>query len=239
MCRVPWCRSNLVERIGYNERVSPTPDSATAPRAAEPFPIRDVSAWPARAEEQMGSKRKVWLESPTQESYLFKNVRQDSIGSVYGDDWAEKLAAELAGLLSVPAAAVDLAHRDGNPGVICRRVNDPGVVELVHRRDGSRRLAPSFDHGSSLGFNESPSRMATKALEARDLERWCSRWPQRPLCRPSQPGGRCGRRPRPGRTRCVAALDGPAETTTPRGLDHGDRSGSGGENVRGCPYLRE
>ena len=56
----------------------------------------------------MGSKRKVWLESPTQESYLFKNVRQDSIGSVYGDDWAEKLAAELAGLLGVPAAAVDL-----------------------------------------------------------------------------------------------------------------------------------
>ena len=201
----------------------------------------------------MGSKRKVWLESPTQESYLFKNVRQDSIGSVYGDDWAEKLAAELAGLLGVPAAAVDLAHRDGNPGVICRRLNDPGVVELVHgnellggresgydmdlkrehpqytvdlvygciretaapagfpqvqsltgfdvwagylvfdawiantdrhhenwgvlvhRLDGSRRLAPSFDHGSSLGFNESPSRMATKALDARDLERWCSR----------------------------------------------------------------
>jgi hypothetical protein len=201
----------------------------------------------------MGSKRKVWLESPDNASYLFKYVRQDAVGSVYGDDWAEKLAAELARLLGLPAATVDLASRGGDPEVVCRRVNDPAVLELAHgnellgaresgydmtlkrehprytvpvvqgcigdagapaahaelrdltafdvwagylvfdawiantdrhhenwgvlvdRQDGSRRLAPSFDHGSSLGFNQSPSSIATKVNDIGALERWCAR----------------------------------------------------------------
>ena len=80
----------------------------------------------------MGSKRKVWLEGPDNASYLFKYVRQDAVGSVYGDDWAEKLAAALARLLGLPAASVDLTSRGGDPGVVCRRVNDPAVLELAH-----------------------------------------------------------------------------------------------------------
>jgi hypothetical protein len=200
----------------------------------------------------MGSKEKVWLEGPAGSSYLFKYVRQDSAGRVYGDDWAEKLAAGFARLLDVPAARVHLADRAGHPGVISRRVNDPGAEELVHgnellggrdagydktlkrehplytvaavheclrdaeaprgphgvrdlsgfavwagylvfdawiantdrhhenwavlidRQDGSRRLAPSFDHGSSLGFNR-PISVAAQVNGMDAIERWCRR----------------------------------------------------------------
>lgn len=216
------------------------------------FEIRDVSAWPTEADEQMGSKRKVWLESPERCSYLFKYVRGDKQGRrTYGDDWAEKLAAELAGLFGIPAAAVELAELQGAHGVICRRINDPGVVELAHgnellgawatgydkdrkrehplytvdavrgclgdtgspvdspepdvlggfgvwagylvfdawiantdrhhenwgvlidRRDGNTRLAPSFDHGTSLGFNASDPRIEAMLRDQQALDRWC------------------------------------------------------------------
>lgn len=201
----------------------------------------------------MGSKRKVWLENPDGISYLFKYLRQDSRRGVYGDDWAEKLAAELAWLMGIPAASVELAARVGSPGVICQRVNDPGVVELVHgnellgarqsgydkdlkrehplytvdavaeclrdagapagqhgvealngfdvwagylvfdawiantdrhhenwgvlidRRDGRTRLAPSFDHGSSLGFNFAAPVNPSPIAAADAVASWCRR----------------------------------------------------------------
>ncbi len=201
----------------------------------------------------MGSKAKVWLDGPDGGLHLFKYVWHDGVGKVYGDDWAEKLAAELAGRLGVPAAEVDLARRGGEFGVICRRMNDPTVKELVHgnelladsaagydpelkrehplytvdavraclagadapaghaglqdldgfqvwsgyllldawiantdrrhenwgvlvdRRSGARRLAPSFDHGSSLGFNVPPTQMVDLLRDPVSLERWCGR----------------------------------------------------------------
>jgi len=141
-------RARPTTGIGYNDGVPPSSMSESAPGLpAVQFPIRDVSGWPARAEEQMGSKRKVWLAGPDQDPYLFKYVRQDSIGGIYGDDWAEKLAAELAKLLGVPAAAVDLAERNGSAGIICRRVNDPGLVESgmsTERASASPGSAPAI-----------------------------------------------------------------------------------------------
>ena len=212
--------------------------------AFEPYEILDVSGWPTQADEQMGSKRKVWLEGPARGSYLFKYVREDSVGGTYGDDWAEKIAAELARLVGVPTAHLHLADRGGLPGVISRRVNDPAEVELVHgnellgarnagydkdlkrehplytveavqeclrgagapadhhgvrdldafdvwagyllfdawiantarhhenwavlidRQADNTRLAPSFDHGSSLGFNRRAPRAAVDAAAA-------------------------------------------------------------------------
>lgn len=201
----------------------------------------------------MGSKEKVWLETPDRVSHLFEFIRVDRNGRVYGDDWAEKVAAELARALEVPAASVELATGMPRPGVICRRLNDPERVELAHgnellgarepsydvtrkrehplytveavrpclqevappvdvpavsdldgfgvwagylvldaliantdrhhenwgvlidRATGSRALAPSFDHGSSLGFNVAPERVAEFVDGRRSVEQWCRR----------------------------------------------------------------
>ncbi|HEX6754764.1 MAG TPA: HipA domain-containing protein [Mycobacteriales bacterium] len=218
-----------------------------------PFGIFDVSSWPRDQEEQMGSKRKVWLEEPGRQAlHLFKYVRKDRTGRRYGDDWAEKIAAELAPLMGVPVAEVELASRADGPGTISRRMNDPDVVELVHGNEllarsatryekdikrehplytvpavavaledarGARagelasfsafevwagylvfdawiantdrhhenwgvlrrrttagdRLAPSFDHGSSLGFNVAADDLSAYRAHPDGVERWCRR----------------------------------------------------------------
>jgi hypothetical protein len=200
----------------------------------------------------MGSKRKAWIQQPvTEEEFLFKYARRDGTGDARGDDWAEKLAAELAALLGIATPPVELATRRNERGVVCRRMADPDLTQLVHgnellaridpayadsplrdnphytvgavraclagstaelpgradadafdlwvgylvldawiantdrhhenwgvlvdqRTDGSR-LAPSFDHGSSLGFNVSPALLPVLLDEPGRLERWCAK----------------------------------------------------------------
>ncbi len=92
------------------------------------FPIIDVTSWPTAGEEPMGSKPKVWLEAKDGIRWLFKERHRLHTG----DDWAEKVAAEIAGVLGIPHATVELAHRDGKRGIITRDlVQELGGHELV------------------------------------------------------------------------------------------------------------
>jgi len=65
---------------------------------------------------QLGSRRpKFWIEHPeTRERWLFKFRQHPGDG----DDWAEKASAEIAELLGVPHATVELATHGGEPGPI-------------------------------------------------------------------------------------------------------------------------
>jgi hypothetical protein len=68
--------------------------------------------------EQMGSKEKFWCKRrETDERYLLKYPRPNT-----GEDWAEKIAAELAGEggLHLPHAGVDLATFQGRAAVLVR-----------------------------------------------------------------------------------------------------------------------
>lgn len=70
------------------------------------FPIIDVSEWRDRVPEPIGKVRtKDWRLSPQKVLSLFKLPRQGEPDEV----WAEKLAAELATLIGLPAAQIDLA----------------------------------------------------------------------------------------------------------------------------------
>jgi hypothetical protein len=61
-------------------------------------------------DEQLGSKSKFWFDmNGTQ--WLFKMAREDT-----GEDWAEKIAAEIAGAVHVQAAYVELAEYNGHRG---------------------------------------------------------------------------------------------------------------------------
>lgn len=90
---------------------------------APSFPIVDVSAWEVVQEEPGGETAKEWLRDPeTGRVWLSKSVTIKTIrdGREYtrGQDWAEKVAAELAGSLGLPAATVDLALRGEVRGLI-------------------------------------------------------------------------------------------------------------------------
>jgi HipA-like C-terminal domain len=116
-----------------------------------PFPITDVTAWPTLGEEPMGTKPKCWLRQPsltestsgesTEPKWLFKEkARQQS-----EDDWTEKVSCELAVLLGLPHATVQLATRHGKRGIITRDlVVEFGAEELI---PGNRLLVeidPSY-----------------------------------------------------------------------------------------------
>lgn len=221
----------------------------------------DVTSWEVIGDEPMGEPGKRWLEEPlTRAKWLFKPVRtqNDSRGAFpQGDDWAEKIAADLAASIGLPAARVELARRGRVVGAIscdiadgCRlslgneimatldpdypagkvgtvgeytldRIFDvlvatqvlpapvSGVLEQSARSlfagyllldawvanqdrhhgnwgiledlvEGSPpRLAPSFDHGSSLGFQLHDSAKSA-LLDRGDVFEWAKRG----LCRP-------------------------------------------------------
>ena len=63
--------------------------------------------------EEMGGKEKFWYQPPgeNETASLFKFPRNNT-----GEHWAEKVAAEVAGLLEIPCARVDLAAFQGVHG---------------------------------------------------------------------------------------------------------------------------
>lgn len=64
----------------------------------------------------MGSKPKFWFRRPEDDQpWLFKFAREGT-----GEDWAEKIAAEIAGALDIPAPGVELAEFTGRRGSISR-----------------------------------------------------------------------------------------------------------------------
>jgi hypothetical protein len=101
------------------------------------YPIIPLSKEDVLAPEEMGSKRKGWVRvAGDAERWLFKYVRFSN-GQVTGEHWAEKVAAEVATLLVIPHARVELATLEGAPGCISRRFPElaqPGA-ELIHGND--------------------------------------------------------------------------------------------------------
>jgi hypothetical protein len=99
-----------------------------------PFPLLDVSDWTWTLNEPMGKPGKRWLTDPDGRSWLWKPTtmqREAATTFLKGDDWSEKLAAELARRLGIPAAEAELARRDDQPGVILANVV-PAGSELIH-----------------------------------------------------------------------------------------------------------
>lgn len=79
------------------------------------YPIYPISAQPEWV-EQMGSKPKFWFRrSDDNQSWLFKFARKGT-----GEDWAEKIAAEVAAALTIPAPGIELAEFNGRRGSISR-----------------------------------------------------------------------------------------------------------------------
>ncbi len=87
------------------------------------FPIIEVPTNAPEQWEAVGTKPKFWFKKC---STLFKECRQET-----GEDWSEKIAAELAELLGLPHAQVDLASWKGKRGIVSPTfVPDGGALVL-------------------------------------------------------------------------------------------------------------
>lgn len=85
----------------------------TATREPESYPVLEVAP-ERRGTEAMGTKRKFWYRDPSSQDatkWLFKFPRPDT-----GEHWAEKISAEIARLLDIPHARVELATCHGQRG---------------------------------------------------------------------------------------------------------------------------
>ena len=104
------------------------------------FPIIRVDSRNAESLEPLGAKPKFWFDD---RSRLFK---AESRGT--GEDWAEKIACELCGLLGLPHVHYDLAHdvRLDVPGVICPTCAPPPLA-MGHGNQMLQALDPDYPEG--------------------------------------------------------------------------------------------
>ena len=103
------------------------------------YVIYEISILGNRQIEQMGSKRKFWFTEPNKQSWLFKYNREKT-----GEDWSERIAAEIAELLNIPHADVQLATCEGERGIISKNFTDNGKNTLVHGNELLGFLIPEY-----------------------------------------------------------------------------------------------
>lgn len=77
------------------------------------FPIIEVPLDAPEETEAMGTKEKFWFRDQEQRPCLYKKTRKNT-----GEDWSEKISAELCQLLSLPHADYELATFEQKPGII-------------------------------------------------------------------------------------------------------------------------
>jgi HipA-like C-terminal domain len=109
------------------------------------YPIFSVELPEMQQYEQMGSKRKFWyLDAKQKKAWLFKYARVNS-GVTTGEDWAEKVGCEVAELLGLPHARVELAECQGERGTVSERfVDKAGGEQLVHGNELLVQLDASY-----------------------------------------------------------------------------------------------
>lgn len=128
------------------------------------FEIFEVPDDAAEASEQMGSRFKFWFHHPQLKKCLFKEVRSNT-----GEDWSEKVAAELAALLGLPHANYDLAIWQGKHGVISHNLlsND---TALIHGNDILAGRVSNYPRGQAYGVSQHTLSAVLDALRLTGLK---------------------------------------------------------------------
>lgn len=109
------------------------------------YPIVTIPADAREDTEQLGSKPKFWVLLDGRR-WLFKESRPET-----GEDWAEKVAAEIAKAIALPAATVELAQYQGRRGCISLSFVDVvGGQALVHGNEILALRVTAYDKGKTF-----------------------------------------------------------------------------------------
>lgn len=123
------------------------------------FPVVIVPAGAAELSEQMGTKFKFWYLDEQRRRTLFKEGRPGT-----GENWAEKLAAELAELLGIPHAHYELAEWKEKQGVISPSLVSKGD-RLIHGNELVEGKVIVASDDEKLRYYEQRSHIATRAFQ--------------------------------------------------------------------------
>ena len=113
-------------------------------RLVDPYPVTEVLPEWNREGEEMGSKKKFWYVRPGPEEkteWLFKYPQPNT-----GQHWSEKIAAEVAAVLEIPHARVELAVFSRDKGSVTKSFADNGR-ELVHGNQMLEWTVRGYDPG--------------------------------------------------------------------------------------------
>jgi len=118
--------------------------------------------------EQMGSKPKFWY-SPKGEldgRWLFKAARPET-----GDDWSEKIAAELATLMGLPCAQVELGTYLQARGSISRKFHTE-ETSLAHGNEMLSTMIPNYPRPNETSHKQLKVRLHTVEAVFQALEQF-------------------------------------------------------------------
>ena len=111
-------------------------------------------------DEQLGTKKKSWVLRDDGRWWLYKQARP----GVPGEAWAEKIAAEVAGLIGVSHAVIELANEaEDGLGTISLSFMPPDG-RLYHGNDILFDTIPGYDRSIRAGQNEHNIANIVKAL---------------------------------------------------------------------------
>lgn len=112
--------------------------------------IFDISKEEENIAESLGTKQKFWYLNDNDEQYLFKSIytqnKQGKLITREGEDWAEKIASELAEFLQIPHASYELATHNECRGVITKNFLPDGSGELVLGNELIHNLRRSYKY---------------------------------------------------------------------------------------------
>ncbi len=114
--------------------------------------------------ETMGSKYKFWFQHHSLGRCLYKQARFS-----LGEDWAEKVAAELCELLGLPHAIYELAETwEGNRGVVSPYFLPSGGT-LVHGNEVLTPIVPNYPTSVTYGASQHTIDIVLRVIEADNL----------------------------------------------------------------------
>jgi hypothetical protein len=114
-----------------------------------PYPILRVLPDEVVRDEPLGSKTKFWFDQRGHRS-LFKQPREGT-----GEDWAEKVAGEIATRIGVSAATIDLAVYEGQRGSASLSFVDRSAGEaLIHGNEILAGNVVGYDPRKAFGQSE-------------------------------------------------------------------------------------
>ena len=128
------------------------------------FQVPESGIDPEDEPERLGSKRKFWFRREDGVRCLFKFPRHD-----FGEHWAEKVAAEVAGLIGVQCAEVQLARFGDVLGTQSSAFAEPEWLR-VHGNEVMVEGIPGYDGSRGYGRGDHSIRNIASAV---------SRWAER------------------------------------------------------------
>jgi hypothetical protein len=124
-----------------------------------PFFVFEIDETSVLEVEPMGTKSKFWLDHEKLGRCLFKATRDGT-----GEDWAEKIASELANLIGLPHARYELAKFMGQRGILSLSFAPKGT-ELVPGNELMVETDPGYPKKANRTQYRTPEHVLNRVLD--------------------------------------------------------------------------